>query len=635
MRRTLSVLTVVGVLVASGSAWAAYNIDDFDALAPGDLGTQGAWNSSGVTVTNSPTYAASALAAYMGDPSVASNTVDETPTIAWTEFRIRAALGNEPPPTDPTNGASLALYVGDDGYVRVWNDTGWQACSNSIWGDPAPAVSSADFAAIAIYQNFSTSTNVVFVNDVIVAQDIPFPDSPAGGKYNYFVVQNADSNAVLETVWIQTTNDTSRHGADSNGVFGTDADEVVTYGYAARELGVGGADGYPQFATIQAAIDACRDNDTVWIAAGTYTQDVTVAKNVTFGGQGFTLDGDITVASGYTLTLNYAVTASNLTATGTVAVDGGGLTVMDTISVPGTLAVANGVTVTGATVNVSGSGSVTLSAASELLSADLDITDSGTLDSIGGSRLVDSGLPVDMTGVFSLGSEWDTQAISTLNFSENWDLFAGDQRVDKLGFRGWGASAGTVLVKTGEGVSGTKACILPTGEVVSNRISTAATKIWTDYYIRPCLGVEPSNVATSTSAFATYVNSNGYLVVATGGAWTTLNNNIESGAVTSLEAGTMRRVTVFKDFTDREFAVFVEGDLLCEQQAFSGPAVATYKTFVADNNNSAAYLDSIDITTAIPSGSSDLDEDTLPDMYEIGNYGTIGGDPLGTLFRFM
>ena len=75
-----------------------------------------------------------------------------------------------------------------------------------------------------------------------------------------------------------------------------------------------------------------------------------------------------------------------------------------------------------------------------------------------------------------------------------------------------------------------------------------------------------------------------------------------------------------------------------EQQPFPGQSVTTYSSFLSENRSSAtnvAYLDKIAITTTVPGGSGDLDTDGMSDMLEIHNYGTIGGDPQGTLFRFM
>ena len=75
------------------------------------------------------------------------------------------------------------------------------------------------------------------------------------------------------------------------------------------------------YATIQAAVNAAADGDTIEIAAGTYTEDVTITgKALTIDGvengsvNSVTLNGQITVAG--TLNGAFAITDLNINATG-------------------------------------------------------------------------------------------------------------------------------------------------------------------------------------------------------------------------------------------------------------------------------------------------------------------------------
>ena len=75
------------------------------------------------------------------------------------------------------------------------------------------------------------------------------------------------------------------------------------------------------YATIQAAVNAAADGDTIEIAAGTYTENVTITgKGLTIDGvksgsvNSVTLNGQITVAG--TLNGAFAITDLNINATG-------------------------------------------------------------------------------------------------------------------------------------------------------------------------------------------------------------------------------------------------------------------------------------------------------------------------------
>jgi pectin methylesterase-like acyl-CoA thioesterase len=77
------------------------------------------------------------------------------------------------------------------------------------------------------------------------------------------------------------------------------------------------------YATIQAAVNAAVDGNTIEIAAGTYTEDVTITgKSITIDGvetggvNNVTLNGQITVAG--TLNGAFAITDLNVKAAGKV-----------------------------------------------------------------------------------------------------------------------------------------------------------------------------------------------------------------------------------------------------------------------------------------------------------------------------
>jgi hypothetical protein len=289
-----------------------------------------------------------------------------------------------------------------------------------------------------------------------------------------------------------------------------------------------------------------------------------------------------------------------------------------------------------------GNGLVTLASNSAfVVNGALTVLDSGRLDFATNSQFVATLAGVTMNGAFAISNTWGSSLVSmTLPFSDNFELYAANTVMTNLKFRGWNASTGTVVVTNGVSHSGTKSVVLPDGTVLSNSINTAASqKIWTDYYIRPTLGVEPSVPATNISSFLAYANTNGFLVVATaGGGWTICSNQLNGVEPTRFQSNVFTRVTVWQDLgvTPPKFAVFIASNLVAQGVSSPAGSLHSYSSFVTDNREGNAYVDDVRITTTIPPGlDSDLNSNGLADAYEINTYGlTSEFLARGTIFKF-
>ena len=152
--------------------------------------------------------------------------------------------------------------------------------TNDIWGGSVPA-STNGYVRLSIFQDYSTSNQDVLLNDQLVVQDLPFVGG--AGSYSRLVFQNNDFNSWLDEVWIRTNIGPSALVGERNGDGMPDAEELQLYGYACRTQYVGGA-GYPNYGTLQAALNAWRARDSLYVASGSYTGDVTITQAVTFAG---------------------------------------------------------------------------------------------------------------------------------------------------------------------------------------------------------------------------------------------------------------------------------------------------------------------------------------------------------------
>ncbi|MEI6168256.1 MAG: hypothetical protein WCS52_13815 [bacterium] len=574
------------------------------------------WQASGsdAYVTNSGGYLDS-KAVVMGERVALTNTLSAAANLkVWTDFRIKPKIGLEV--ADPaTNSSSFLCYFNSNGIVVVATAAGWHVCTNDIWGNTVEPATNNAYVRISVFQDYSTSNQAVFLNDQLIIQDLRFVGTPEA--YNRLVIRNTTSSCWLDNVGVRS-NVTGLASNRNNDVEGKpDADELQQYGYARRTLYVNGA-GTPNYPTITAALSVWRPRDSIYVYAGTYDEVVTVTSNVAFEGQGFTVSA-LTVATNASVTF-----AQSVNCTGTFALTG-------------QVVMASGASLTSTTAHVVGSLSISGNGAFVVTS--LDVGSAGLVTFVN-AQLVASAAGVSMNGTFAISNTWGSVSLASmpLPFSDNFDLYAGNTVVTSLKFRGWSASDDTVTIQTNQGVGNSQAVVLPDSTTLYNSITTTATKVWTDFFIRPALGLQPAALETNTSSFLAYANTNGYLVVAiAGGGWVVCSNKLDNTPATPLQTNGVTRVTICQDLSvsPPTFAVFVASNLVA--QGLSAPAnINRYSSFLAKNRSGTAAVDGVLITTEVPSWlTSDLDGNGLADAYEINTYGrTSQFLPRGTIYKF-
>lgn len=595
----------LAVCWAATAALAALPVDDgFETYTAGKTfvtPTNDGWqaDSTAVVVTNDPAHRRGTQSAALLDVVQLTNIVNAGSGLkVWTDAWVEPSLGG-PPLDGVTNGAMHAQYFDTNGYLTVATTSGWYACSNDMWGGSVAAVTNSRFVHVSLFQDYGKSNWALFVDGRLALQEQPFTPPPGG--YHRFVVRNADSNAWLDDVWIKTNYNSAVLTNSYNLYPMADAEEVALFGYAAQTLYVGPGPGNPHFASIQAAVDAWRLHDSIYVYGSNYTENVVVTQAVAFVGQAFTNNGGLTVASGADISFAQSTTWSNVVVTGTVSVaTGGGM------GVQSNLAVASG----------------------------------GQLSFTNGTLVVPQ-QGIALTGTFSIDSTWGTAATMPLTFQDNFELYAANTPLQNLGFRGWGATSNGVVVQAGVGNGPSQGVLIPSDSVLSNRVDRgAATRIWTDLRVRLEPGIAPINARTNEVTFACYVDTNLHLVVNTPAGWVVCSNYWGGSTVPDIDTQNFSRVTVHEDLVLHKFAVFLDGRLLCESLTFSGGALGSYRSLTLENSaETTACADDVLITTNMPFASGypaagwDQDGDNMRDADEIDRYGSISDSPRGSVFK--
>jgi hypothetical protein len=659
-------------LVAAGVAWGSiYDQDDFSSYTPGNA-PGGSWSSANAEVST-------ADGDWAGDGDVydievndgaATNTITATPgsTKVWTQFAIKPAFGVGPDADSYTNQCSFLMYFPTNGLLEVWNGSDWTTCSNDIWGNASATITGDTWQEISICQNFDTKKAAIFRNGTCLVQDLPWPD-PGQGDYDKFVVGNQDGTARVDYVSIANQEfDALFTQLDVNESLNPldDFAEIQANGHLARTLYADGGTTAPHYATVTGAVAACRAGDVINIAAGMASDSITLDGGFayTFTGAAYTA-ALFQVNSGSTVTFNQNIEATTLTANGNVTMASGNLDATSaSVSASVTLALGGGTGTIGTISGIGAGGQITVASGGALDVTTLAMNDEAAIVVTSGSFDYDQ---ISMTGSFTInGSDLNATGIAVhYPYHETWENFNSGQKVNQLGFAGWGATADGVQVMAngtnaaamaathvGTGwTTGSKAVILPDGTTVSNLVATssqayndAGGSIWTDYYIKPSPGAAPSG--DQTGAFVCFVNTNNYLEVYTNATSTyvcdTGADAANHDAQLKMYSDKFSRVTVHMNFNTKKFAVIVNGVMVKDQLSFANTGATLYSSFVAQSPDGESYLDDVDINYGLPDGLSDfatyaqldLDGDGFADAWEVQNFPSLA-HPFGTIFKFL
>jgi len=187
---------------------------------------------------------------------------------------------------------------------------------------------------------------------------------------------------------------------------------------------------------------------------------------------------------------------------------------------------------------------------------------------------------------------------------------------DLNGQHGWTASpANTALVQTQVVYEGAQALQLSSSgqlSVVRSLFAApAANTVWLDMYAKAIAATTPSGAVTDSAVFL--FNTQGRLVVRDGTSWLTLSN------VAAVATGSWVRISVKLDYSSQTWQIVLNGTNAAENLDFAASGSA-FSAFSIEAKT--AYSDSIKLDTSMPA-DLDLDQDTLPDYWELQYFGNL------------
>ena len=158
---------------------------------------------------------------------------------------------------------------------------------------------------------------------------------------------------------------------------------------------------------------------------------------------------------------------------------------------------------------------------------------------------------------------------------------------------------------------------------VSNLFMAGSEKrMWTDLNTVPTMWTDataPAIDATATAIF--YVNSNGYPVVSDGAAWVEKTTTPVGLAISPYTSG-VARATIFHNYNNKTWALFIDGILAAEELSFIDTSASSYSMIVV---NGQTEFDDLSIGGTGTTGfTDDQDADGLLDVWEIQYLNNIG-----------
>ncbi len=182
---------------------------DFETYTVGDQildkNSDGWGASSNSVIVQSGTVHAGGNAAVLPKNTSASNVVSSAETEVWTDVYISSAsrMKNAPADIAVDSSATVMLFMNNDGYLVVRNNSAWDVCTTDAVGNAA-AAHSGTWAHITVHNNYTTKKADIFLEKVLLRKDVSFIDNTRT-SYGAFKLQSGFSDTFLDDLTLSTS----------------------------------------------------------------------------------------------------------------------------------------------------------------------------------------------------------------------------------------------------------------------------------------------------------------------------------------------------------------------------------------------------------------------------------------------
>lgn len=175
----------------------------------------------------------------------------------------------------------------------------------------------------------------------------------------------------------------------------------------------------------------------------------------------------------------------------------------------------------------------------------------------------------------------------------------------------------------GNSILSNNAAYLPSSSAATNTVSVSPTVAWTDFDIKPALGAEPTSPPTNSSSALFYFNANSNIVVWNDSAWSICSNDVWGNAVTAISADDYVRISIYQNYTDNEYSLFLDEKCLIQDVPFPKGSESVYTSFAVQNVDSNAVVDYVRIQATAHTANSNNNHNSTADITEMHSNGYV------------
>ncbi|MBU4201375.1 MAG: hypothetical protein KKG09_01710 [Verrucomicrobia bacterium] len=155
------------------------------------------------------------------DCTLSNQFTNNTHTSIWFQIDMRLALYNGENLPEVNTNAAIYFYINSNGYAVIHDGpaspaTNWIVMDKVITGENAEQMNETNWARINIHQDFTTKTWDLFVNYILITNNIRFVNTNLSSLNSLGCYNGNSTTTFMDNVWTMTTNppDMSQHGSN-------------------------------------------------------------------------------------------------------------------------------------------------------------------------------------------------------------------------------------------------------------------------------------------------------------------------------------------------------------------------------------------------------------------------------------
>jgi hypothetical protein len=185
-------------------------------------------------------------------------------------------------------------------------------------------------------------------------------------------------------------------------------------------------------------------------------------------------------------------------------------------------------------------------------------------------------------------------------FSPTTETFGTNTVGQAVNFGSW-SSVNAIITNT-PAYSASRSVALGEASAVTNAVAETGlnSRVWTDMRVQPRFGPSPTNDIPADLSLLFFFDEDRHLNTYDGTNWVLVGSNVWGEAFVA-PTNAWLRLSVFKDYAEKTYAVMVDDVVVVQDQPFL-TNTSQYASFSMQNEYNNAFLDNVRVDDSLPSG---------------------------------